>query len=100
MNFDGMSIFGLSLGGTTLLGAIAGYAAKKVAKLVAILIGLELSLFAALEHKGVITVDWDMLANWTQPTPEMQATLMDILASAGLLGGGFAAGFAIGFKKA
>lgn len=100
MNLESFGMFGLSFGGLTAIGVVAGFAAKKVAKLIAILAGIEFGLFALLEHQGIITVDWTALSAWLQPSPDIQATAMEVIASTGLLGGGFAAGFALGFKKA
>jgi uncharacterized membrane protein (Fun14 family) len=112
---------GLEVGGGGVLGFLTGYAAKKVVKIVAILIGAQLALFKFLETRGVLEVNWEALytgaANTT--TAAANATvggnasgnatanganaagggLFQSLLSALPVGGGFAAGALVGFKK-
>jgi uncharacterized membrane protein (Fun14 family) len=45
---------GLQMGGSALIGAIIGFTAKKVAKIIAVIIGLELVLFKFLESRGIL----------------------------------------------
>jgi uncharacterized membrane protein (Fun14 family) len=52
---------GLEVGGGGALGFIAGFAVKKVVKVVAVLVGLQLALFKFLETRGVIEVHWRRL---------------------------------------
>ncbi|XGI83391.1 FUN14 domain-containing protein [Halorutilales archaeon Cl-col2-1] len=97
---------GLEFGGGGILGFVIGYATKKIAKLIAIIIGAELALFRFLETKGVLSVNWDALADGTANLTSTGATnageatgYVTSLASAVPIGGGFAAGTYIGFKK-
>jgi uncharacterized membrane protein (Fun14 family) len=95
---------GLELGSGAVIGGIIGFAAKKVAKLIAVIVGLELALFKFLESRGILTVDWERLTagmlqvgeaakNGTPPSWVM--TLLSTLA----VGAGFTGGFLVGFKK-
>jgi uncharacterized membrane protein (Fun14 family) len=95
---------GMQMGGSALMGAVIGFAAKKVAKVIAIIIGLELVLFKFLESRGVLTVNWDRLTNASQAAADQgaQATqsLIDTFVSTAGIGASFAGGFLLGFKRA
>ncbi|MFB6188912.1 MAG: FUN14 domain-containing protein [Halapricum sp.] len=95
---------GLQIGGSGALGFLIGFAAKKVAKVIAVLVGLELVLFKFLESRGILSVNWHKLtAGIVQAGKEGQAHaqdwLMTFISTAGV-GAGFAGGFFLGFKKA
>jgi uncharacterized membrane protein (Fun14 family) len=124
VELDPLSL-GLEVGGGGILGFLTGYAAKKVVKIVAILIGAQLALFKFLETRGVLDVHWEALytgaANTTKAAANVtiggnktgnatgNATAEGAGAAGGGLfesflsmlpvGGGFAAGALIGFKK-
>jgi len=96
---------GVEAGSGALIGALIGFAAKKVAKIIAVLVGLELALFKFLESRGILTVDWERLsagiigagesaANGTPPT--WVETILSTLS----ISAGFTAGFFVGWKKA
>ncbi|WP_277555589.1 FUN14 domain-containing protein [Halobaculum limi] len=95
---------GLELGTGAVVGGIIGFAAKKIAKLLAVIVGLELALFKFLESRGVLTVNWDKLgatfmsageaATANQPPTWVQSILSTLSVSAGFTGG-----FFIGFKR-
>lgn len=95
---------GMQMGGSAILGAVIGFAAKKIAKVIAIIIGLELVLFKFLESRGVLSVNWDRLAGASQDVAEGGAdaghTLVETFISTAGIGATFAAGFLLGFKKA
>ncbi|WP_224449904.1 FUN14 domain-containing protein [Haloprofundus salilacus] len=88
----------------TIIGAIVGFAAKKVAKIIAVLVGLELALFKFLESRGILTVDWDRLTAGLLKTGESATTgappdwVMTILSTLSI-SAGFTGGFLVGFKK-
>ncbi|WP_327052457.1 FUN14 domain-containing protein [Halomicrococcus gelatinilyticus] len=95
---------GLEFGSGAVIGGIVGFAAKKVAKIIAVLVGLELALFKFLESRGIMTVDWDRLtagilkageASQSGTPPSWMTTVLSTLS----ITGGFAGGFMIGFKK-
>lgn len=95
---------GLELGTGAVIGAIIGFAAKKIAKLIAVIVGLELAIFKWLESRGILTVDWERLSagfvqgatDATSSTPPswMQSILSTLSVSAGFTGG-----FYLGFRK-
>lgn len=93
---------GVQAGGGAVIGFVVGYAAKKIFKLILILIGLEFALFAYLERQGIITVDWNALqdaaaiSNIGGTTPP---SFLQNLFSVAPLGGGFAAGAIIGWRR-
>jgi uncharacterized membrane protein (Fun14 family) len=96
---------GINLGTGALIGGIIGFTAKKVAKLIAIIVGLELALFKFLESRQVLVVNWDKVgagflsageAAASQTPPSWITTLLSTLS----VSGGFAGGFLLGFKKA
>lgn len=94
---------GLQVGGGAAIGGVIGYAAKKIIKLVAVLVGLELALFAYLENQGILSVNWSKLEAATEVTQYangagMPPIVSDFL-SAAPMGGGFATGAVVGFKK-
>ncbi len=98
----GASFAALGFGGVA--GVVAGYAAKKVTKLVALVLGLAFILVQVLAYKGFISVHWDAVQTsaeqvWTDPQGMTLADHAWQLLSANLpFGSGFAAGFALGFK--
>ncbi len=120
VELDPMSL-GLEVGGGGVLGFLTGYAAKKVVKVVAVLIGAQLALFKFLETRGVLEVNWEAMytgasnttraaANATMGGNETgNATANGAEAAGGGLfesflsmlpvGGGFAAGALIGFRR-
>jgi len=95
---------GLEFGSGAVVGGIIGFAAKKVAKLIAIIIGLELALFKFLESRGILTVDWERLtaglveasqdAATGAPPSWIQTILSTLSVSAGFTGG-----FLLGFRR-
>ena len=95
---------GLEFGTGAVIGGIIGFAAKKIAKLIAVIIGLELVLFKFLESRGILNVNWDRLgaafldagqvaSDGTPPSWAM--SLLSTLS----IGAGFTGGFLLGFKK-
>jgi uncharacterized membrane protein (Fun14 family) len=95
---------GLEFGSGAVIGGIIGFAAKKVAKLIAIIVGLELALFKFLESRGILTVDWERLSAGLLETtqgaadgtpPDWLSTILSTLS----VSAGFTGGFLVGFKK-
>lgn len=95
---------GLEFGTGAVIGGIIGFAVKKVAKLVAVLIGLELILFKFLESRGILDVDWDRLgaafldAGQVARSNSPPSWLMSLLSTLSI-GIGFVGGFLLGFKR-
>jgi uncharacterized membrane protein (Fun14 family) len=50
-----------TVGGGFLAGALAGYALKKVIKIVAVIVGLFIAALAYLEYQRIIQVDWTLI---------------------------------------
>jgi uncharacterized membrane protein (Fun14 family) len=95
---------GLQMGGSALIGAVIGFTAKKVAKIIAVIVGLELVLFKFLESRGILQVNWEKLGGVfeglaTDASAQTQTLVETFISTAGI-GAGFAGGFAIGFKRA
>ena len=97
---------GIELGGGALIGGIIGFAAKQVAKIIAVIIGLELALFKFLESRGVLDVDWGALQSGAQNATRDAAgaggegaSLLTSLLSTLPVSAGFAGGFLLGFRK-
>jgi uncharacterized membrane protein (Fun14 family) len=95
---------GIEFGSGALIGGIIGFAAKKVAKLIAILVGIELAVFKFLESRGILAVDWEKLtagfAEGAQGAadgtpPSWVSTILSTLS----VSAGFTGGFMLGFKR-
>jgi uncharacterized membrane protein (Fun14 family) len=100
INFEKL---GLELGTGAAVGGIIGFAAKKLAKVVAVIVGVELALFKFLESRQILDVNWDKLgatfleAGGAAPD-QPPSWLMSILSTMSV-GAGFTGGFLVGFKK-
>jgi uncharacterized membrane protein (Fun14 family) len=98
----GGNIASLGFGG--MAGLVVGYTAKKVTKLVAIGLGLAFILVQVLAYNGFITVNWMAVQStaetvWVDPHGVTLADRAWTILSANLpFGGGFLAGFLLGFK--
>ncbi|MFB6270905.1 MAG: FUN14 domain-containing protein [Halobacterium sp.] len=95
---------GLEFGGGAGIGAIIGFAAKKIAKLIAVIVGLELALFKFLESRGIITVDWERLSGGMMKAAEMGSgstppSWVNTILSTLSVSAGFTGGFLLGFRK-
>jgi len=95
---------GFEFGSGAVIGGIIGFAAKKIAKLIAVIIGLELALFKFLESRGILSVDWERLSAGilkpaqnaaTGAPPDWITTILSTLS----ISAGFSGGFLVGFKK-
>jgi len=95
---------GLEFGSSAVIGGIIGFAAKKVAKVIAVLVGIQLALFKFLESRGLISVKWDELTAGMMEASEAAAAsqppswVMSILSTLSV-SAGFSGGFLLGFKK-
>ena len=94
---------GLEFGSGALIGGLIGFAAKKIAKLLAIIVGVQLMAFRYLESEGIIAVDWNRLSAGLLKT-QQRAQGVDVhwlqsILSTLSIGAGFTGGFLIGFKR-
>jgi uncharacterized membrane protein (Fun14 family) len=55
-----------TVGGGFLAGAVAGYALKKVMKIVAVVVWLFIAASAYLDYQRIISVDWEVLHSVSQ----------------------------------
>jgi uncharacterized membrane protein (Fun14 family) len=83
-------------------GFVVGYTLKKVAKIVAIALGLGFFALQYLAYKGIITIDYITLRNWvvdlTGQTTGLQNILVDVITHIPF-GASFALGLYLGIKK-
>ena len=87
-------------GGGAVLGGVIGFAAKKIAKLLAVIIGVQLVVFRYLESQGILIVDWDALSGGLVTASERaDPSYLESLISTLSVGAGFTAGFLIGFHR-
>lgn len=97
---------GLEVGSGGIIGFIIGFSFKKVAKVIAVLVGLELALLKFLESRGILTVDWQRLtggmidASQTAATTAQPPSWAVSIISTLSVGAAFTGGFLLGFKKA
>jgi uncharacterized membrane protein (Fun14 family) len=95
---------GLQIGGSALMGAVIGFAAKKIAKILAIIVGAELVLFKFLESQGFLQVNWGQLGGFFEglasDAPGQAQSLVETFVATAGVGVGFAGGFFLGFKRA
>jgi len=99
-----LTSLGIEFGGGAGIGAIIGFAAKKIAKLIAVIIGLELALFKFLESRGILTVDWERLSGGMMKAAEMGGegappSWVNTLLSTLSVSAGFTGGFLLGFRR-
>ncbi len=90
---------GQQLGFGFVTGALLGWAAKKIAKLLLVLLAIFVFLLQLLAYKGFITI------HWAQITPSLDLSHLTVpqqflhIATYNLpFGGAFIAGFVLGFK--
>jgi len=92
----------LGFGG--IVGAVAGYAAKKASKIVALALGAVFLLIQGLAYFGLIDIHWGVVENlfndlWVGVEGTSLTTrAWKVITSNLPFGGGFALGFAAGFK--
>jgi uncharacterized membrane protein (Fun14 family) len=100
----------IGLGG--IVGFLLGYALKKVAKILAVIIGVFFAAIMYFESTGIMNINWDKLQSIAQSTISSltglitttgngnnSSTLLPITSLGLPLTGSAAAGFAIGFMK-
>jgi len=96
---------GLELGSGAVIGGIIGFAAKKVAKLIAVLVGIELALFKFLESREILSVDWEKLTGGFVEASQNAAngappSWVNTILSTLSISAGFTGGFMLGFRRA
>jgi uncharacterized membrane protein (Fun14 family) len=96
----GMEQILATVGSGAVLGGVTGFAAKKVLKLAAVLVVLELGALAVLERSGVLDVYWGDLAQSFGMGGSGDVGILSAvsLVAALPIGAGLAGGFLVGFK--
>jgi len=93
---------GLEFGSGAVIGGLIGFTAKKIAKILAVLVGAQLALFKFLEAKGFLVVRWDELSAGvlSAPTglPRTDRWIEPIVSTLSV-GTGFTGGFYLGFRR-
>lgn len=95
---------GLEFGSSAVIGGLVGFAAKKIAKVIAVLVGVQLALFKWMESRGYLSVQWDKLsagmldASQAATAGEPPSWVMSILSTLSV-STGFSGGFLLGFKR-
>lgn len=83
-------------------GFVVGFALKKVARIVAIALGLGFVALQYLAYKGIITIDYTSLRDWVAnmmgQTTQLPGIITDIIAHIPF-GASFVGGFYFGLKK-
>jgi len=94
-------IYQVGIGGIG--GFIAGYAFKKLLKIVAVIVGLFILAFIYLGYQGIITINFGELENSIANALGLAgqatgfiATIIALLPAAGSFGAGFFLGFKLG----
>lgn len=96
---------GIEAGSGALIGGVIGFAAKKVAKVIAVLVGLELALFKFLESREILSVDWGKLSAGLVDSSSTAAasappSWMETILSTLSISAGFTGGFFLGWNRA
>jgi uncharacterized membrane protein (Fun14 family) len=92
-----------TIGSGVVLGGVAGFAAKKLLKLAAVVVVLEVGLLAALERSGVLNVYWGSLDGFVgSAVGSIESGVLGAvsLVAAIPVTAGLAGGFLAGFKVA
>lgn len=91
---------GLEFGGGATVGFIAGYVAKKVTKLVAVIVGAQLAALRYLESEGILDVDWTALgAELSSLGAYADPGYVEGAVSTLSIGAGVTGGFLLGFRR-
>lgn len=92
---------GLEFGGGAIIGGVLGFATKQVAKLLALVIGVQLMTFRFLESEEIVIVDWNRLSAGLVETQEgvQESHWAESVLSMVSVGAGFTSGFLIGFHR-
>lgn len=107
MSLESLSPTLFSAGAGGVIGFLAGFAIKKIIKIIAVIAGIFFAALIYFQSQNLISVNWDKIEAMTQlAIATLAGTLTDtgqISIIAGNLGipltGGLAAGFAFGFLK-
>ena len=96
-----------TMGSAGLIGFLAGFALKRIFKIIAVIVGIFFAALMYFQAQSLISVNWDRIQSMTQG---LLSTLAHSLTDTGQIStitgnlgipltGGLAAGFAIGVMK-
>ncbi len=100
IDVDPMAL-GFEFAGGAALGALVGFATKRIARLLAIIVGVQLVIFRYLESQGILFIDWERLSAGLLKTdsPNVDVHWVESLLSTVTIGAGFVSGFLIGYHR-
>ena len=85
------------------IGGCLGIATRRIAKPLAVVVGIQLMLFRYLESQGIVIVDWSRLSAGFARSRDVTAGVdphwIDSTLSTLAIGAGFASGFLIGLHR-
>ena len=90
-------VYQLGIGGTG--GFLIGYAAKKIAKIIAVFLGLYAASLLYLNHVGVIIVNYERFMSVASGSATSIANFFASSLSGLPFSAGFVGGFVLGMKK-
>ena len=93
---------GFEFFGSAVLGGVLGFATKQVARLLAVVIGVQLMTFRYLESQEIVIVDWSRLSAGLVETgqrAEERVHWLESMLSVASVGAGFTSGFLIGYHR-
>lgn len=93
---------GFEFGASAVVGGVLGFATKQVAKLLALVIGVQLMAFRYLESQEIVMVDWGRLTAGVLEGQERAAERvhwLESMVSMLSVGAGFTSGFLIGYHR-
>lgn len=99
----GLEQVAATAGSGAVAGGVVGYTVKKLVKLAAVVVVLEVGLLAALDRKGVLAVQWDALDGLVAGLgANLEPGLLGAVSAVAALpiGAGLAGGFLAGYKVA
>lgn len=94
---------GTAVGGGALAGGATGYAAKKLAKILLVGVGVQFALFAYLDHHGLLDIQWQKLTQalaGVSHSLEMLPPWLTALGATVPVGARFVGEFFLGVKTA
>ena len=93
---------GFEFGASAVFGGVLGFATKQVARLLAVVFGVQLMAFRYLESQEILIVDWNRLSAGLVETgrqAEERVHWLESMLSMATVGAGFTSGFLIGYHR-
>jgi len=92
---------GFEFAGGVALGAVVGFGTKRIARVLAVVIGVQLVVFRYLESQGILFIDWERLTRGllTAGSRDVDVHWLESMLSTVTIGVGFVSGFLIGYHR-